>query len=66
MRNTKPTITPAPNGPYLGKDLETLRNSKDETLETQPTVALCRCSASKNQPFCDGTHWSVEFTDQEN
>ena len=25
--------------------------------------ALCRCGASKNKPFCDGTHWAVEFKD---
>ena len=28
--------------------------------------ALCRCGASKNKPFCDGTHWYVKFDDPEN
>ena len=59
MSNTRPTIAPAPNGPYLVKDLKTLRNSKGDALETQPTVALCRCGQSERKPFCDGTHARV-------
>ena len=62
MSDARPTIAPAPNGPYLVKDLETLRNSKGETLDTQSTVALCRCGQSENKPFCDGTHARVGFS----
>jgi CDGSH-type Zn-finger protein len=27
----------------------------------RPKLALCRCGASENKPFCDGTHKRVGF-----
>ena len=32
-----------------------------EELETNATCALCRCGASANKPFCDGSHLRVGF-----
>ena len=26
-------------------------------------VYLCRCGASKNKPYCDGTHKTINFED---
>jgi len=26
---------------------------------------LCRCGGSKNKPFCNGTHWYIDFKDDE-
>jgi CDGSH-type Zn-finger protein len=31
--------------------------------EVRNRVTLCRCGASKNKPFCDGTHASMKFRD---
>lgn len=64
MSSTKPSISPSSNGPYVVQDLETLQNSRGERLETQPTVALCRCGGSKKKPFCDGTHAKIGFSDE--
>jgi len=39
------------------------RNGKRRTvmkLEPGERVALCRCMQSKNFPFCDGTHKTIE------
>lgn len=27
----------------------------------KPNIALCRCGASENKPFCDGTHKLTGF-----
>jgi CDGSH-type Zn-finger protein len=64
----KPMIVPLPNGPfYLINDkekkiIENLENSKGEKLSNTQGIALCRCGASKNKPFCDGTHSIVGFS----
>jgi CDGSH-type Zn-finger protein len=31
--------------------------------EVRNRVTLCRCGASKNKPYCDGSHASVKFRD---
>ena len=37
---------------------------KDGSSETKiKTTAFCRCGASKNKPYCDGTHVSEGFSD---
>lgn len=66
----KPKILPLPNGPYYllndlkPKIVENLQNSKGEPLSTMSGVALCRCGASKNKPFCDGTHGTIGFSSE--
>ena len=66
--NNKPMIVPLPNGPlYLINDreykiIENLENSKGEKLSNTIGIALCRCGASKNKPFCDGSHSIIGFS----
>ena len=50
-----------PNGPYLIKT-ECLIVHSDGREETKTgTVALCRCGASINKPYCDGGHRKIGF-----
>jgi CDGSH-type Zn-finger protein len=64
----RPKILPLRNGPYYllndmePKVVEHLQNSKGEPLSTIRGVALCRCGASNNKPFCDGTHGTIGFS----
>lgn len=50
-------------GPFIvqNEGIELL-NSDGETCETKgKTIALCRCGASDNKPFCDGSHTDTDF-----
>ena len=49
-----PKITLTPDGPYIVKALTRLSN-KNGLVECKETMALCRCGASANKPFCDVT-----------
>jgi CDGSH-type Zn-finger protein len=57
-----PKIACVPNGPYLLENAP-LRRASGETWPTDKGVALCRCGGSQNKPFCDGTHGSNGFRD---
>ncbi len=59
--DNKPSITPTENGPYLVKGQPNLAN-RHGPVETQETMALCRCGGSGNKPFCDGTHAKNGFS----
>ncbi|NIR46942.1 hypothetical protein GWO43_00475 [candidate division KSB1 bacterium] len=65
-RQGAPTIFVAPNSPYVvfgGPDLVGTARAEGASREH---FTLCRCGGSKNKPFCDGTHWHIEFKDDKN
>ena len=41
----------------------TVESADGFRYETRNRVTLCRCGASRNKPFCDGSHAEVRFTD---
>ena len=56
-------ITLRENGPYLVKGPIALVDADGNAYDTggKEIVALCRCGASTNKPFCDGTHSKIGF-----
>ena len=59
------TITVRQNGSYKvdGDDVKVVDWNGNEYVVAKRPFALCRCGASTNKPFCDGTHQEIGFTD---
>jgi CDGSH-type Zn-finger protein/uncharacterized Fe-S cluster protein YjdI len=55
-------ITPYPNGPLGVSGSVEILSGTGRTIDRVSATALCRCGASKNKPYCDGTHKAVGFT----
>jgi uncharacterized Fe-S cluster protein YjdI len=49
------------NGPYLIKTECIIKHSDGREEIKKGTVALCRCGASNNKPYCDGMHRKIGF-----
>ena len=59
----KNTVSVCADGPlYVHGDAH-ITNADGETVIQDTRVALCRCGASKNKPFCDNSHLEVHFSD---
>ncbi len=61
------TITAKNNGPFRVEGPIKLVDAQGDAwnLEGKPAISLCRCGASANKPFCDGSHNKVGFQSQE-
>lgn len=70
-----PQVQVQQDGPYVVSGSVPVRRTREVTterdepltwqttqrLETDETVALCRCGASSQKPFCDGSHAENDF-----
>ena len=55
------TIKLAGNGPLLVEGPVTVTSADGAASADGSKAALCRCGASSNKPFCDGTHKKIGF-----
>jgi uncharacterized Fe-S cluster protein YjdI len=54
-------IETAPNGPLMVYGNITIKDKEGNATQRHKVTAFCRCGASANKPFCDGTHAKIGF-----
>ena len=62
------TIRCRENGPFLVEGPVTVVDHEGNAFPINPdkrAIALCRCGASGNRPFCDGAHKGCDFSSAE-
>jgi len=60
-RDGKLDIRPQPNGPLAVSGHLEICGGTGALIERTNSCRLCRCGASANKPFCDGSHAKVGF-----
>ncbi|MCF8253394.1 MAG: (4Fe-4S)-binding protein [Bacteroidia bacterium] len=55
------SIVVTENGPLLVQGKSLIKETNGTVHVKENTTALCRCGASSNKPFCDGTHRKINF-----
>jgi len=58
------TVEALKNGPLMVYGKLTVKDSKGNETTKNKVTAFCRCGASSNKPFCDGTHIKIGFRDE--
>jgi uncharacterized Fe-S cluster protein YjdI len=61
MANEATKIQVLKDGPVLVHGVCEVTNSDGSVEQKEGVTALCRCGASSNKPYCDGTHNSNGF-----
>lgn len=56
-----PEVEVTPNGPLLLKGNCSVRHADGRNETREKVTAFCRCGASANKPYCDGSHRNSGF-----
>jgi CDGSH-type Zn-finger protein len=51
------------SGPLWVRGGIPIESAEGATYEVRNRMTLCRCGASQNKPFCDGSHITIKFRD---
>ena len=57
-------IETTPNGPLMVYGNITIKKKGGTEVHQHNVTAFCRCGASANKPFCDGSHARIGFNDE--
>ena len=61
LKSAPLNIDPMQDGPLIVEGPVEIRNTDDVVVNRVDSTALCRCGASKNKPYCDGSHAQIGF-----
>ena len=56
------SIEVMPNGPLMVYGHLKIKTANGEDIKENKVTAFCRCGASANKPYCDGSHRKIGFT----
>jgi uncharacterized Fe-S cluster protein YjdI/CDGSH-type Zn-finger protein len=57
------TVEVRPNGPLYLRGRLHVRGPGGKAIAEEYRIALCRCGASNNKPYCDASHRLIGFRD---
>ncbi|MEB8432518.1 (4Fe-4S)-binding protein [Cocleimonas sp. KMM 6892] len=60
-KDTATKVKVTKGGPLLVEGNLTITMPDGEEVTKEGMTALCRCGASANKPYCDGSHSKIEF-----
>ena len=55
------SATLVPNGPIYLRGAISIKDADGTEILGDVRAALCRCGASENKPFCDNSHFRIQF-----
>lgn len=62
--NVETTVEVMKNGPLMVYGNLKVKDKDGNETSKHKVTAFCRCGASSNKPYCDGTHNNINFKDE--
>ncbi|MDF1576628.1 MAG: (4Fe-4S)-binding protein [Bacteroidales bacterium] len=63
-KNAPTSIRIMKDGPIVAEGSFKIIDAKNQELKPSTMTSFCRCGASRNMPYCDGSHRKIDFNDQ--